>query len=218
MSHLHHDGHCRLFVLINAFLLKNNKKKDDRPQSSAPRKKSTLEIIAELGQEKKVKKKAIRLKKADYDFALEKDPKTLVARWHKQFHSTKQKLDDELLQNLVLREKDKYEVLRSKVLRNNAVYIVGLPGERKYAPSRSRKSTRYSSQEDRSNSMGGASDSRSFIGVGDTCYYESPTGIEELVTVAATAEEDEIKAFLSTKALTFRISLTFACVCVLSGN
>jgi len=158
-------------------------KKDDRPQSSAPRKKSTLEVIAELGQEKKVKKKAIRLKKADYDFALEKDPKTLVARWHKQFHSTRQKLDDELLQNLVLREKDKHEVLRSKILRNNAVYIVGLPGERKYAPSRSRKSTRYSSQEDRSNSMGSASDSRSFIGVGDTCYYESPTGIEELVTV-----------------------------------
>jgi len=159
---------------------------------NAPRKKSTIEIISELGVEKKSKRKIIKEVKKDYDFASEKDPNTLIARWHQEFNKVKIKKEKELVKSLIIRQEDKDEVFRSKILRNNASYIVGSQSHK--LRNRSRKSTRYSADgEDlpQKSSVGGYEAARrrsSRINVGDTCRYVSPTGVEEVVIVIDVAD------------------------------
>mmetsp|Transcript_20531 Transcript_20531/g.36484 ORF Transcript_20531/g.36484 Transcript_20531/m.36484 type:complete len:250 (-) Transcript_20531:827-1576(-) len=77
------------------------------PKSSGER-ESTIERIAHLGIEKKTKKKVQRIKKSDYDFKNEKDPDTLIARWHESFLEVSKKKDEELVEALYLREEVSY--------------------------------------------------------------------------------------------------------------
>ncbi|GAB5369201.1 hypothetical protein AAMO2058_001385200 [Amorphochlora amoebiformis] len=163
-------------------------KDDARGDSTAPRKLTTIEIIQNLGQEKKVKKKPKVVKKPTYDFAHERDPNALVGKWHSQFAAIRKKKDGELLDNLVLREEDQAAVLRSRILRTNAVNII-VTSRAKSAPNRRirrkppRREMTRTFREKNSKNTNSWTSTRPIIQRGDTCKYMSPTGIVEFATV-----------------------------------
>mmetsp|Transcript_11586 Transcript_11586/g.23330 ORF Transcript_11586/g.23330 Transcript_11586/m.23330 type:complete len:427 (-) Transcript_11586:237-1517(-) len=166
------------------------------PKSTAPREKTTIEKIKDLFDKPPPKKKVVIRKKVEYDFAQETDPDTLVARWYEAFAQQRKKKERELLDALIAREEDKHSVFSSKILRNNATYIVGAVDRRTRKKSRSsRKSTRASiDNPDYTMSTGKAFVRKRLpsINEGDTCIYESPVGLRELVQIEK-IEETEFK-------------------------
>lgn len=169
---------------------KTKKKDDDRTRSTAPREETTLEKIQGLGFSQKTRKKQTTTKKATYDFANETDASTLVDRWRQRFAKVKKKKEEELLDALVSREEDKQSVHSSKILRNNAAYIVGLPAGTTSRTSQKSTARRFSSIANDGVDISRKT-KRSYVRPGDVCLYKTPI-YEVMVTVVGmeTREED----------------------------